>query len=98
MDTLTEFRNFYERIVRYEGLVKEWKNTSSKDVENEIQNARTELQRWYPKLDKKISHYGEYTPNDFAGIKFDVFGVAFDSIDKSNVVGKLNALNKIKNI
>ena len=73
-------------------------NTPSKDIENEIQNSRTELQRWYPKLEKSISLYGEYSPSAFAGQKIDVFNIAFDSIDKSNFNGKLNAFNEIKEI
>jgi len=99
MDTLKEISHFYEQIVQYETLVKEWENTTSKDIENEMQNSRTELQRCYPKLEKKISHYSEYKPSGyFVGKKLDVFDVAFDSINKSNVVGKLNAINEIKNI
>jgi len=98
MDTLIEIRQFYKKIIQYETLVKEWKNTSSKDIENEIQNSRTELQRWYPKLEKSISLYGEYSPSAFAGQKFDYFDIAFDSINKSNVNGKLNAINEVKNI
>jgi len=98
MDTLKEISHFYEQVVQYETLVKEWQNTPSKDIENAIQTSRTELQRWYPKLEKSISRYGEYRPSAFAGQKFDYFDIAFDSIDKSNVNGKLNALNEIKRI
>lgn len=100
MKTLDEFNKFYEQILKYEDLVKEWKNTTkySKETELKIQNSRTELQRWYPKLEKKISHYGEYSPTEFAGQKLDVFNIAFDSLDRSNVNGKLNAINEIKNI
>ena len=53
MDTLKEISHFYEQVVQYETLVKEWQNTPSKDIENAIQTSRTELQRWYPKLEKK---------------------------------------------
>jgi len=98
MDTLIEIRNFYEQIARYKDLLKEWKNSQSKDIENEMQNSRTELQRCYPKLENKISRYGEYKPTEFAGIKLDVFDIAFDSVDNSNVDGKLNAINKIDSI
>ena len=98
MDTLIEIRNFYEQIARYKDLLKEWKNSQSKDIENEIQNSRTELQRCYPKLENKISRYGEYKPTEFAGIKLDVFDIAFDSVDNSNVDGKLNAINEIDSI
>ena len=99
MNTLKAISDFYEQVVQYETLVKEWKNAPSKDNENEIQNSRTELQRCYPKLEKSIARYGEYSPvGKEIGMKLDVFEVAFDSIDKSNVSGKLNAINEIKNI
>ena len=97
MITLNEFKDFYGRIVKYEDLIKKWINAPLKYSE-EIEKTRTELQRYYPKLARKISRYSGYKPVGLAGLEIDVFDVAFDSIDQSNCKGKLNALNEIKGI
>lgn len=93
-----ELSAFYNKIVKYEHLVNEYKNTPQNAIENEIDSLSVELQRWYPKLEKKITQYGEYKPTEFAGQKINVFEIAFDPIDKANINGKLNAINKIKKI
>ena len=96
---MTDMPGCYEQIMKYEKLLQELKTTPSEDIKNEIQNSRAELQRWYPKLEKSISHYGEYTPvGKEIGMKLDVFDIAFGSIDNSTVSGKLNAINEVKNI
>jgi hypothetical protein len=97
MDTLNEFKTFYEKTVQYEDLVKGWINAPPKYSE-EIEKSRTELQRYYPRLARQISRYSGYKPVGYAGIEINVFNVAFDSIDQSNCKGKLNALNEIKGI
>ena len=99
MDTLNELRDFYDQISKFEDLVKEWKNSPEQQKEIEKERSRTELQRLYPKLEKKISHYGEYKPvGALIGMKLDVFEISFDSINKSSAIGKLNAINEAKNI
>lgn len=105
MDSLIELTSLYEKITRYENLIRKWSKTqtfskASYVIEDEIKTLRTELQRDYSRLEDVIARYGGYRPkiDPIFGQKWNVFDIAFGPVDFSNYTGKFNALNDIKEI
>jgi heme oxygenase len=94
MDTLIELRNFYEKMVQYKKVVREWAQEfiTSNVTREKIQSLRTELQRTYSRLEKAIASYGGKSSisDGFFGGEQNVFDVAFNTLDIFNFSNQLD--------
>ncbi len=97
MDTLNDLKQFCEKIIQYDELVRKPLYTNA--IIYDMQNLRTELQRGYSRLESAITQYGgtSFITEPFFGNfgnKENVFDVAFDTIDPINFADNLDAINK----
>lgn len=100
MDTLNDLKQFYEKIVKYKRLAKQWSNTffPTDDLRENIENLRSELQRDYSFLEEAIAFYGggdSVLTEPIFGRKQNVFDFAFDAFGMFTIIDCLNALNKV---
>lgn len=102
MDTLIELKAFYEKMVQYKKLVREWAHVfiASEAIVEKIQSLRTELQRTYSRLEKDIASYGGKSSISVGifGREENVFEVAFDTLDIFNSTNRLDAVDKAMQI
>lgn len=98
MDTLNELYQFYEKITKYNILVRDFIDAllPSNTMRRNMQKLRTELQRSYSRLESEITQYSEESliiVDPIFGHERNVFEVAFDTIDLLHFVENLRAIN-----
>lgn len=102
MDALLEMKDFYEKIAKYDALVRDYVREffHTDTLITNMKNLRAELQRSYSRLENTISEYGgkSFIPDPFYVKKHNVFDIAFSPIDTFNFSENLDALDEVKAI
>ena len=107
MDALNDLQQLYEKLTQFENLIKRRLNAKPPyATETEMQTLSAELQRDYSRLDSVLERYGGYGVNFNSPLLDKMYGkkiyllydIALGSANPTNYVGKLKAINELKQI